>query len=93
VVDRAFAAAGLDRQVRFEVADFATAAGLVRHGLGVAFVPASAMAPFDGLASTAVDGGLRWRVSVATPAGRRRPAAVAAFLAELVPQGGQHPGR
>lgn len=83
VVDRAFAAAGLDRQVLFEVADFITAAALVRQGLGVAFVPASAMAPFDGLASAEVDGVLRWRVSVATPAGRRAPAAVTAFLAEL----------
>jgi hypothetical protein len=34
VVDRAFAVAGLDRQVPFEVADYASAAGLVRHGLG-----------------------------------------------------------
>ena len=31
VVDRAFAAAGLDRQVLFEVADFAAAAGLIRN--------------------------------------------------------------
>jgi DNA-binding transcriptional LysR family regulator len=31
VVDRAFAAAGLDRQVPFEVADFAAAAGLIRR--------------------------------------------------------------
>jgi len=44
VVDRAFAAAGIDRQVSFEVADYATAAGLVGNGLGVAFVPTSAAA-------------------------------------------------
>jgi DNA-binding transcriptional LysR family regulator len=89
VVDRAFAAAGLDRQVLFEVADFVTAAGLVRHGLGVAFVPVSAMAPFDGLARAEVDG-LRWRVSVATPASRRNPAAVRAFLSELHRSTAQH---
>ena len=83
VVDRAFAAAGLERQVLFEVADFVIAAGLVRNGLGVAFVPASAMAPFDGLARAEVAGGLRWRVSVATAAARRNPAAVTAFLSEL----------
>ena len=73
VVDRAFAAAGLDRQVLLEVADFGTAAGLVSHGLGVAFVPVSAMAPFDGLARAEVDGcagGCRWPHA---PAGAIRP--------------------
>jgi DNA-binding transcriptional LysR family regulator len=48
-VDRAFAVAGLDRQVPFEVADYASAAGLVRHGLGIAFLPASAAAGFTDL--------------------------------------------
>lgn len=38
VADRAFAAAGLEREVRFEVADFVTAASPVRNGLGVAFL-------------------------------------------------------
>ena len=37
----AFAAAGLGCEVRFEVADFVTAASLVRNGLGVAFLPES----------------------------------------------------
>ena len=47
IVDRAFAAAGIDRQVSFEVADYATAAALVGNGLGVAFVPASAAPELD----------------------------------------------
>ena len=41
MADRAFATAGLGREVRFEVADFGTAASLVRNGLGVAFLPES----------------------------------------------------
>ena len=49
VADRAFAAAGLDRQVPFEVADYASAAALVRYGLGVAFMPVSAAREFPGV--------------------------------------------
>ena len=49
VADRAFAGAGLDRRVPFEVAEFTSAAALVRNGLGIAFVPESA-ADLTGLA-------------------------------------------
>jgi DNA-binding transcriptional LysR family regulator len=83
VADRAFAAAGLDRQVSFEVGDFATAAGLVRNGLGVAFIPASAAAGFDGLSRCDVSPRLVWPISVATPTERRLPAAAQAFLGYL----------
>jgi DNA-binding transcriptional LysR family regulator len=85
IVDRAFAAAGLDRQVPFEVADFAAAADLVRTGLGIAFLPASVAAALPGLAVVEVTGhALIWRVSVATPARRRLSAAARAFRAELI---------
>jgi len=92
VVDRAFAAAGIDRQVSFEVADYATAAGLVGNGLGVAFVPASAAASLTellppgqaGIARVRVDAALDWRILVATAATRRASAAARAFLAELL---------
>ena len=84
VVDRAFAAAGIDRQVSFEVADYATAAGLVGNGLGVAFVPASTAASLDGVARVRVDAPLDWRILVATAATRRASAAARAFLAELL---------
>ena len=40
VADRAFAAAGLDREVPFEAADFTSVIALVRAGLGIAFLPA-----------------------------------------------------
>ena len=42
LADRAFAGAGLDRRVPFEVAEFTSAAALVRNGLGIAFIPESA---------------------------------------------------
>lgn len=92
VVDRAFAAAGLDRQVPFEVADFASAAALVRHGLGIAFLPASVAAQTPGLSAIEVTGQpLDWQISVATPAQRRVPAASRAFLAELLRAAGSSP--
>jgi DNA-binding transcriptional LysR family regulator len=85
VVDRAFAAAGLDRQVSFEAAEFTAAIGLVRGGLGVAFLPASVAAQWPDLAALEVRGhALLWAISVATPAHRRMSRAARAFLAELV---------
>jgi DNA-binding transcriptional LysR family regulator len=89
IVDRAFAAAGIDRQVVFEVASYAIAAGLVSYGLGVAFVPASAAAGLEGVAQVPVvspgadSPALTWRIQVATAAGRRPSAAARAFLEEL----------
>jgi DNA-binding transcriptional LysR family regulator len=84
VVDRAFASAGLDRQVLFEVADYAAAAGLVRHGLGIAFLPASTTADISDLAQLRLSPRpLQWRLSVATPSARRPSASARAFLATL----------
>ena len=85
LADRAFAGAGLDRRVPFEVAEFTSAAALVRNGLGIAFIPESA-ADLTGLAVIGLDGpALLWRVSVATPTARRLSAAARAFVAELLP--------
>ncbi len=88
VADRAFAAAGLNRQVPFEVADFDAAAGLVRNGLGIAFLPASQAARLSDLTFVELSGAaLTWRISVAAPAYRRMPAAARAFLDELLRDG------
>ena len=81
VVDQAFAAEGLDRHVRLEVADLTSAAGFVRNGLGLAFLPAF-VAPADPdlrLLSVA-DHTLTWRLAVATSRTRRESAAVRAML-------------
>lgn len=85
IVDRAFAAAGLERQVSFEVSDFTTAAALARNGLGVAFVPTSAVSTLEGVVPLRVAGAsLDWQVLVATSATRRPSAAARAFLADLI---------
>ena len=83
--DRAFAAAGLDREVLFEAAEFTVAINLVRGGLGVAFLPASVAASQGaGLAVIEIsDHAISWVVSVAVPSGRRISAAARALLAEL----------
>jgi DNA-binding transcriptional LysR family regulator len=86
IVDRAFAAAGLERQVAFEVADYRTAAGLVGNGLGVAFVPASVAPGLDGVARVTVSPALDWRILVATSSTRRPSAAARALIAELLPR-------
>src|ERR1700689_1770524 len=90
VADRAFAAAGLDREVPFEAADFTSVIALVRAGLGIAFLPARAAAGVSDLATIEIsDRALRWVVSAAVPTGRQLPAAARGFLAEL--PGSQQP--
>ncbi len=85
VVDRAFSAAGLDRQVPFEIPDFTAAAALVSTGLGIAFLPASAAGQLPDLANVEVTGtALRWGIAVATPVHRRISAAARAFVAQLM---------
>jgi DNA-binding transcriptional LysR family regulator len=86
IVDSAFAAAGIERQVSFEVSEYGTTAGLVRNGLGIAFIPGSAAPGMDGVVPVRVvpAGALDWRILVATSATRRPSAAARAFLAELV---------
>lgn len=92
ITDRAFAAAGVDRRVTVEVADIGTAAAYVRHGLGVALLPRSEVAPSPDLVRRpvagpggpgAAPGPLLWPLSLATPRDRR-PSAAAAALARLV---------
>jgi DNA-binding transcriptional LysR family regulator len=90
VADRAFAAHGLQRTVRFEVTDQQTTVDLVRGGLGVAFLPASATREPASLASRAAlpvltvsDADLSWDVSVAVAQGRHLSAAAQALLSDL----------
>ncbi len=80
--DRAFAAAGLRREVAFEVSGVELMSRMVRQGLGVALLPASFATELHGLRSVPItDGPVRverlvW--SRATP-----PPAASAFLALL----------
>ena len=49
IVDDLFTDAGLERDVAVEVGDIATALGLVRSGLGIAFAPAGTAAHYEDL--------------------------------------------
>jgi DNA-binding transcriptional LysR family regulator len=83
IIDRAFADAGLDRDVRFETADIAHAAALVKNGLGVAFLPAFLVASEPSLRTLTAQGeDLRLTVSVAI-SHSRRPSRAAQLLWDL----------
>jgi DNA-binding transcriptional LysR family regulator len=85
VIDEAFSEAGIERAVPFEVATYEVAAGLVRNGLGVAFLPNSAARVFGDLHPVDVkDAALSWTVSVATALERRLSAAAQALHDILV---------
>lgn len=81
VVDRAFAAAGVERQVSLEVIDITTGAGFVRHGLGVAILPRFAVPDESDLVVLPVaDADLDWPLGIATSAVRAPSAAARALL-------------
>ncbi|WP_033344531.1 LysR family transcriptional regulator [Catenuloplanes japonicus] len=82
VVDRAYAAAGLQRRVALEVVEIGTAPEYVRNGLGVSIMPLFSV-PLDdrGVKSLPIDGPeLWWSLSVATAVRRRPTAATRTFL-------------
>ncbi len=85
IADRAFAAAGLDREVPFEAAEYTAAINLIRGSLGLAFLPASVAAGQGAdLALIEIsDHAFSWCISVVAPAGRRMSAAARAFLKKL----------
>jgi DNA-binding transcriptional LysR family regulator len=81
VVDRAFAAAGVDRQVALEVIDISTGASFVRHGLGIAILPRFAVPDeVDLVVRPVADADLDWPLGVATSAIRAPGAAARALL-------------
>jgi DNA-binding transcriptional LysR family regulator len=83
-------AAGLQRAVRFEVTDYKTAEDMVRNGLGVVLMPASAAEGVTGLPRLAVTGvPLIWKVFVAVASTRRLSAAARALLADLTVASGR----
>jgi DNA-binding transcriptional LysR family regulator len=81
VVDRAFAVAGVDRQVSLEVIDISTGAGFVRHGLGVAILPRFAVPDeVDLVVLPVAEADLDWPLGIATSAVRAPSAAARALL-------------
>jgi DNA-binding transcriptional LysR family regulator len=81
-IDRSFSAAGLQRQVEFEVGDTPSVVNLVRHGLGVALLPPSMVVDSDRVVMVPVRGrSPLWEISLATPTNRPVSAAARAFAA------------
>jgi len=78
-VDRALADAGIDPVSPYEVADYATAAGLVHHRLGITLMPRSTATQFPELRAIPVAPVTTWQLCLATAAGRRLSPAAAAL--------------
>lgn len=77
IVEDAFTAAGLLPRVLYELeADFATAADLIRHGLGSMFMPASEATRFPDLPAIPVRPSPTWPIYLAQADHLRRPASV-----------------
>ena len=90
MTDRAFASAGLVRQVPFEAADQETALGLVRNGLGVTLAPRIGNEHEEGVAFVALDDdALQLPVAMALPSDRPPSAATAALLAKILRAAGR----
>ena len=86
VVDNAFAAAGVERTVAVEVADFGTAATYIRNGLGIGILGQFSADGISGSGLVSVriaDYDLRWRLFVAWSA-TRSPSAATRALLELI---------
>ena len=79
--DEAFADAAVDPAVPYEVSDYRTAAGLVRHRLGVTLMPATEAAGLDDLRVLPLEPAVMWNVHLAT-AGAQRSSAAARALAQ-----------
>jgi DNA-binding transcriptional LysR family regulator len=81
-IDRAFAAARLQRLVAFEVNDTPSMLNLVRNGLGVAILPPSLMLEPEAVRVVPIRGHAPlWEVSLATPNNRPLTAAARALVA------------
>ncbi|HZZ51851.1 MAG TPA: LysR family transcriptional regulator [Pseudonocardia sp.] len=82
-VDQALAGAGVDPAAPYEVADYATAAGLVRHRLGTTLLPRTAATRFSELRAVPVVPAPSWQLCLATAGGRRLSPAAAALAETL----------
>lgn len=79
-VDNHCAAVGLHRNVCCETDTLSDLVGLVRSGLGVAFLPPSAVDGVDGVVALATEPAIPWELVVVTASDRPPSPAAAAFL-------------
>ena len=82
--DRAFAAAGVTRQIAYEINDTGSVIGFIRHGLAIGLLPASFFEDTDGIALVPIRGRVpQFLTAIATPANRQPTAASRALLETL----------
>ncbi|WP_210495885.1 LysR family transcriptional regulator [Patulibacter sp. SYSU D01012] len=95
VMDRAFAAAGVQRRVEYELGDIGTIIDVVRHGLAVALVPRSfggAAPATGGVALVPLRGpSLQFVTSIVAPADRPLSASARALRDTALRQAGRGP--
>ncbi|MEU0948658.1 LysR family transcriptional regulator [Streptomyces canus] len=84
--DDALSAAGVTPHAPYEVADYDTAAGLVRNGLGITVMPATPAAHYADLRAVPLTPALTWTLSLATSQLPMSPAS-AAMAATLLEAG------
>jgi DNA-binding transcriptional LysR family regulator len=84
LVENAFTAAGITAHTPYELAvDYSVGAGLVRHGLGTIFMPASEVGRFPDLHAVGLRPTLVWEIYLAS-AGQAHIGPASAKLAELL---------
>lgn len=85
--DEAIAAAGIAPDTPYEVADYDTAAGLVRHRLGITLMPATPAAHYPDLRGIPVTPAITWTLALATSAQLPASPAAAALADALLENG------
>ncbi|MFF1611378.1 LysR family transcriptional regulator [Amycolatopsis sp. NPDC058278] len=81
--DESFAAAGISPDTPYEVADYDTAAGLVRNRLGVALLPATPAGRYPDLRTVPITPASTWTLALAAPT-RLAVSAAATALADAL---------
>lgn len=84
VLDQALAASGLEVTTAYEVADYATAAGLARHRLGVTILPAPEARRFPDLCQILLSPVVTWTLCLASAPARHLSQAAASLAEELI---------
>jgi DNA-binding transcriptional LysR family regulator len=88
-IDRAFAAAGVQRTVAYEVNDTTSVIEFIRHGLAIGLLPPSFVAGTDAVTTVPIrHHAPQFEVAIATPADRRLSAAARALL-KTIERGGR----
>jgi DNA-binding transcriptional LysR family regulator len=86
-IDRAFAAAGIQRTIAYEVNDTASVIEFIRHGLAIGLLPPSFVDGIDAVTTVPIRRHApQFQLAIATPANRRPSAAARALLETITRQ-------